>query len=212
MKRLSVILLSLMGCGCIYNPIYDGKEPFSGGQFTLAQVPRHTLDFFLDGITDDLLKNQKGLASNASLVIASFVDIENIEHTNWLGNSLTEGMIYQMQRRGFSVVDFKSTGAIRVTQTGDFTLSRDWKELPTEQVSDHVVTGTMLRQTGGVLINVRVISLASRVVVASAQGFLPEDRIGRDIDTLYRVRLQDGSVIRSEQRKTRERNIILKPQ
>ncbi|MGL4733593.1 MAG: FlgO family outer membrane protein, partial [Enterovibrio sp.] len=60
--------------------------------------------------------------------------------------------------------------------------------------------------------NVRVISLASRVVVASAQGFLPEDRIGRDIDTLYRVRLQDGSVIRSEQRKARERNIILKPQ
>ncbi|MGL5337029.1 MAG: FlgO family outer membrane protein [Enterovibrio sp.] len=212
MKKLSVILLSLMSCSCIYNPVYDGKEAYSGGQFTLGQVPRHTLDFFLDGLADNLIKSQKGLAPNSSLVIASFVDIENVERTNWLGNSLTEGMMYQMQSRGFSVIDFKSTGVIRVTKTGDFTLSRDWKELPAEHISDHVLTGTMLRQTGGVLINVRVISLASRVVVASAQGFLPEDRIGRDIDTLYRVRLQDGSVIRSEQRKGREKNIILKPQ
>lgn len=211
MKNTIVILLSLATLSCMYNPIYDGKDPYSGSKFLLKQTPRHTLDFFLDGVADELLETNNYLTALTPMAIVSFVDLEKMNETNWLGNSVTEGMIYQMQRRGFSIIDFKTTGFIRVTETGDFALSRNWKELDPEQQIDYVLTGTMLRQSGGVLINARIIGMRSRVVVASAQGFLPSERIGRDIDSLRKVRVEDGVIIRGDKRKHGPDTVILKP-
>ena len=211
MKNWIVILLSLVSVSCVYDPIYDGKGLYSGSQFFLLRMPKHTLDFFLEDLAEELLQTNNYLTSRTPIAIVSFVDIEELDDTNWLGNSLSEGMIYQMQRRGFSVIDYKNTGAIRVTEKGDFVLSRNWKELDPEQQIDYVLTGTMLRQGGGVLINARVIGMRSRVVVASAQGFLPAERIGRDIDTLRKVRMEDGVVIRDDTRKHMSDIVILKP-
>lgn len=211
MKIWIVILLSLMTVSCGYNPIYDGKEPYSGSQFFLLQTPRHTMDYFLDGIAEELLETNNYLTSRTPMAIVSFVDLEKMDDTNWLGNSMSDGMIYQMQRRGFSIIDYKNTGFIRVTEKGDFVLSRNWKELDPEQQIDYVLTGTMLRQGGGVLLNARIIGMRSRVVVASAQGFLPADRIGRDIDTLRKIRMEDGVVIRDDRGKQRSDTVILKP-
>ena len=69
----------------------------------------------------------------------------------------------------------------------------------------------MLRQDGGVLINARIIGMQTRVVVASAQGFLPADRIGRDLDTLNTMRMEDGVLIRSDVEKADRNTIILRP-
>lgn len=75
----------------------------------------------------------------------------------------------------------------------------------------YVLTGTMLRQEGGVLINARVVGMQSRIVVATAQGFLPADRIGRDLDTLNSIRTQDGVLIRSDPTITQPYTVILRP-
>jgi TolB-like protein len=69
----------------------------------------------------------------------------------------------------------------------------------------------MLRQEGGVLVNARVIGMQSRIVVASAQGFLPADRIGRDLDTLNQMRTEDGVLIRSDPTMTTPTTVILRP-
>jgi TolB-like protein len=134
-----------------------------------------------------------------------------MDTTNWLGNSVSEGFIFQLQRRGFKVVDFKTTGSIRVTSQGDFALSRDWKDLAQEQEVQYVLTGTMLRQEGGVLVNARVVAMRSRIVVATAQAFLPADRIGRDLDTMNTIRTQDGLIIRSDPTRTSPNTIVLRP-
>ncbi|WP_096618727.1 FlgO family outer membrane protein [Candidatus Enterovibrio altilux] len=211
MKKWIVIMLSFATVSCAYNPIYNGKESYSGSPFLLQQTPRHTLDYFLDGLTTELLKTNNYLTAKMPMAVVSFVDVEEMDETNWLGNSVTEGMIYQMQRRGFTIIDFKTIGAIRVTPEGDFTLSRNWKELNPEQQIDYVLAGTMLRQGGGVLVNARIVGIRSRVIVASAQGFLPADRIGRDIDTLRKIRIEDGVIIRNDKRQHAADTIILKP-
>ncbi|MCV5976098.1 FlgO family outer membrane protein, partial [Escherichia coli] len=100
---------------------------------------------------------------------------------------------------------------IQVTQQCDFALSRDWQALAQEQQIHYVLTGTMLRQGGGVLVNARVVGMQSRVVVATAQGFLPADRIGRDLDTLNSIRTQDGVLIRSDPTIRQPYTVILRP-
>ncbi|RXJ72986.1 hypothetical protein CS022_12420 [Veronia nyctiphanis] len=211
MKNWILFLLSLTTVSCAYSPIYNGKEPYSGSPITLQQTPRHTIDYFLDGVAEELLQTNNYLTAKTPMAVVSFVDVENMTETNWLGNSVTEGMIYQMQRRGFTVIDFKTTGAIKVTPDGDFTISRNWRDLNPSQQIDYVLTGTMLRQGGGVLVNARIVGMRSRVVVATAQGFLPSDRIGRDLDTLRKVRIQDGVIIRDDQNTQKKNTIVLKP-
>jgi TolB-like protein len=98
-----------------------------------------------------------------------------------------------------------------VTHQGDFALSRDWKDLAQEQDVQYVLTGTMLRQEGGVLVNARVVGMQTRIVVATAQGFLPADRIGRDLDTLNSIRTQDGVIIRSDPTISQPYTVILRP-
>lgn len=211
MKKWLCLVPVVMLTACSYAPIYNGKESYGGSQFMLMESPRHTLDFFVDSLTEDLVESNTSVTARTPIAITSFVDLQNMDTTNWLGNSVSEGLIYQFQRRGFKVVDFKTTGSIQVTQQGDFAFSREWKDLAQQQEIQYVLTGTMLRQEGGVLINARVVGMQSRVVVATAQGFLPADRIGRDLDTLNSMRTQDGVLIRSDPTMTQPYTVILRP-
>ncbi|MCD1238231.1 FlgO family outer membrane protein [Vibrio cholerae] len=209
-KWLSLVPVVLL-TSCAYAPIYNGKEPYNGSQFMLMESPRHTLDFFVESMTEDLMLSNTSITARTPIAVTSFVDLQNMDSTNWLGNSVSEGFIHQFQRRGFKVVDFKTTGSIQVTQQGDFAFSRDWKNLSSEQEVQYVLTGTMLRQEGGVIVNARVVGMHSRIVVATAQGFLPADRIGRDLDTLNSIRTQDGVLIRSDPTITQPYTVILRP-
>ncbi|MBY8178625.1 hypothetical protein KW505_02765 [Vibrio fluvialis] len=211
MKKWLPLVPALFLTACGYAPIYNGKEPYNGSQFMLMESPRHTLDFFVDSLTEDLVQSNTSVTARTPIAVTSFVDLQNMDTTNWLGNSVSEGFIYQFQRRGFKVVDYKTTGSIQVTQQGDFAFSRDWKDLAQQQEVQYVLTGTMLRQEGGVLINARVVGMQSRIVVATAQGFLPADRIGRDLDTLNSIRTQDGVLIRSDPTITQPYTVILRP-
>lgn len=211
MKKWIVLLLSLMTVSCTYSPIYNGKEPYTGSIFLLKETPRHTMDFFIEGLTEQLINSNRYLTAKTPLAITSFVDLQEMAETNWLGNLVTESFMFQMQQRGYTVVDYKATGAIKVTPEGDFSISRNWKELANQQPVDYVLTGTMLRQGGGVLVNARIIGMRSRVVIASAQGFLPADRIGRDLDSLNKMRLQNGVIIRSEVAQFERNTVVLKP-
>ncbi|EGQ8493113.1 FlgO family outer membrane protein [Vibrio cholerae] len=209
-KWLSLVPVVLL-TSCAYAPIYNGKEPYNGSQFMLMESPRHTLDFFVESLTEDLMLSNTSISARTPIAVTSFVDLQNMDATNWLGNTVSEGFIHQFQRRGFKVVDFKTTGSIQVTQQGDFAFSRDWKNLSSEQEVQYVLTGTMLRQEGGVIVNARVVGMHSRIVVASAQGFLPADRIGRDLDTLNIMRTQDGVLIRTDPALTQPHTVILRP-
>lgn len=211
MNKWIVILLSVLTTSCAQTPIYNGKELYTGSPLLLSETPRHTLDYFIEGLTEQLIVSNQYLTAKTPLAVTSFVDLQEMNETNWLGNTVSESFMYQMQQRGFTVVDYKSTGAIKVTPNGDFSLSRNWKELAGQQPVDYVLTGTMLRQGAGLLVNARIIGMRSRVVIASAQGFLPADRIGRDLDSLNKMRIQNGVIIRSEATSINRNTIILKP-
>jgi flagellar H-ring protein FlgO len=211
MKKWLILAPTLLLTACSYAPIYNGKEPYNGSQFMLMASPRHTLNFFVESMTKDLMDSNTSVTARSPIAVTSFVDLQNMDTTNWLGNSVSEGFINQLQQRGFKVVDYKTTGSIQVTQQGDFAFSRDWKDLAEEQDIQFVLTGTMLRQEGGVIVNARVVGMKTRIVVATAQGFLPADRIGRDLDTLNTMRTEDGVMIRSDPSMTQPYTVILRP-
>mgnify|MGYP001950748426 FL=1 len=164
-------------------------------------LPRHAINDVVKGLAYQMLESSSFVNAKTPVAVASFVNIKDLESTNWLGNQLAESFVHELQRHGLIIVDFKTTGHIRVTADGDYVFSRDWQELPERQIIDYVVAGTMIEQKDGVLVNARMIGIKSKVVVATAQSFIPAWVIGDELthqkNINNNVKMKDGMIIRS---------------
>jgi hypothetical protein len=95
--------------------------------------------------------------------------------SNLLGNQMAESLIHEIHKFGIPVIDYKTTGFIRITEQGDFAFSKDYEDLGDSFTAKYIVGGTMLKHKEGYLINARIVGLESKAVVASAQSFIPNN-------------------------------------
>ncbi|NMP33012.1 hypothetical protein HII17_15750 [Thalassotalea sp. M1531] len=174
------------------------------GEIDSYDLPKHAINDVVKGLAYQMLEHSAFVTPKTPIAVASFVNLEDLESTNWLGNQLSENFVHELQRHGMVIVDYKTTGHIRVTKEGDYVFSRDWKELPERQIIDYVVTGTMMEQETGILVNARMIGMQSRVVVASAQSFIPKWVIGDEVYRDETVRMKDGMIIRTSENLTED--------
>jgi len=195
------ILLSLTSCSMTENEDFYNINQQAREEIDSFELPRHAINDVVKGLAFQMLDNSAFVNTKAPVAVASFVNLKDLESTNWLGNQLSESFVHELQRHGLLIVDFKTTGHIRVTKDGDYVLSRDWQELPERQIIDYVVTGTMIEQAGGVIVNARMIGIESKVVVATAQAFIPAWVIGDEFTHQQNinnsVKMKDGMIIRS---------------
>lgn len=178
------------------------------GEIDSFELPKHAINDVVKGLAYQMLEHSAFVSPKTPIAVASFVNLEDLESTNWLGNQLSENFVHELQRHGMVVIDYKTTGHIRVTKEGDYVFSRDWKELPERQIIDYVVTGTMMEQEKGILVNARMIGMQSRVVVASAQSFIPKWVIGDEVYHDENVRLKDGMIIRTSENLAEEARAV----
>lgn len=190
------ILPTLVACTAtedksFYQVMHEDKQ-----QIDSYNLPQHAINDVVKGLAYQMLNTSSFVTPQTPVAVASFVKLKDVESTNWLGNQLAESFVHELQRHGLIVVDYKTTGHIRVTKDGDYVFSRDWQELPERQIIDYVVAGTMKQQDRGILVNARMIGMQSRVVVASAQTFIPEWVLGDAMAKEENVRIKDGMIIR----------------
>lgn len=137
---------------------------------------RLAISDYVEAMAIKLIKNMRYVTDKTPVAVASFVPVDsNLEETNLFGIHLAESFQHQAMVLGLSVVDYKATGTIRVTETGDFALSRDIDELRQWHPIEYVLTGTFTYKDNGVEVVARVVGIESRAIVASAQGFIPHN-------------------------------------
>ena len=126
------------------------------------------------GIMQDLLANLQYVGSATPVAVADFVNLDSDFNTSSLiGKQLAEAFSHEVHKLGIPVVDYKLTDYIRVTSTGSIALSKDYLELSGEIPIRYILTGTLLTQESGVIVNARVVGAESKAIVASAQGIIP---------------------------------------
>jgi TolB-like protein len=127
----------------------------------------------------DQLSANKDLKNieNSSIAIASFVNMQNLKETNKLGNILSENLMHDMQVRGFKVLDFKMMPSLKVGKKGDYIFSRNTKQLAKNVNINYVLTGTYTNFKDGCAINARLLDLKTKVIVSTAQAFVPKDTL-----------------------------------
>jgi len=136
-----------------------------------------------DYVEQMVMGMQKSLAGQKlyyPVAVASFVNLDSsLNNTNPLGNQIAEAFITELQKVSLPVVDHRITGAIKVTQSGDFVFSRNPDEYKTTQKIGYVVSGTMIRSDNGIIINARMVGLKSNLIIASSKVVLPNLLINR---------------------------------
>jgi TolB-like protein len=193
---IPLILPALLSCEATDDDSFYQSTHVEKGEIDSYDLPRHAINDVVKGLAYQMLTNSSFVNAKTPVAVASFVDLKDLETTNWLGNQLAESFVHELQRHGLVVIDYKATGHIRVTKKGDYVFSRDWQELPERQIIDYVVSGTMVEQEDGILVNARMIGIQSKVIVATAQSFIPTWVLGDEMSHSERVKMKDGMIIR----------------
>ncbi len=200
---IPLLLPALLSCSNLdldlleEDSFYNTKQ-IDKGEIDSYDLPKHAINDLVKGLAYQMLESSAFVSAKTPVAVASFVNLEDLESTNWLGNQIAESFVHELQRHGLVVIDFKATGHIRVTKEGDYVFSRDWKELPERQIIDYIVAGSMMEQEDGIIINARMIGMQSHVVVATAQSFIPRWVLGQEKIDNENVKMKDGMIIRTD--------------
>jgi TolB-like protein len=134
----------------------------------------HDINHYVRGLMQDLVANLQYVNATTPVAVVSFVMLDsNYNDSNLLGIQIAESLIHEVHKFGIPVIDFKTTGFIRITEQGDFAFSKDYEDFSGDMPARYIVGGTMLKHTDGYLINARIVGVTSQAVVASAQSFIP---------------------------------------
>ncbi|WP_417359951.1 FlgO family outer membrane protein [Gallaecimonas pentaromativorans] len=156
------------------------------------QAAHAPLDTFVGQLTDKLVQNARYVDYKTPMVVATLVDSHALSKGTALGQAMAESFTSHLHQAGYTLVDLKSQGAVNITQDGDFIFSRDADKLRAKLPVDFVLAGTYETSPEGVNVNVRIIGIKSKLVVASAEGFLPAKALGADSELQRAVTSRDG--------------------
>lgn len=135
----------------------------------------YTVNDYVRNISQDLIANMENISPKTPMGITHFAWLDSdLNQSNIMALQMAESFKHEFHQYRIPIVDFKSTGFIRVTDQGDFYLSRNHKDLNIDIPMDYILTGTFAMHHGGVLINARVIDVETKHIVASAQSLIPE--------------------------------------
>ncbi|GAA5141547.1 FlgO family outer membrane protein [Thalassotalea piscium] len=166
------------------------EEIFQGPALT------KNINFYMRGLMQDLVSNLEYVNGRTPVAVTSFVNLDSdFESSSLLGNQIAESLMHEIHKVGIPVLDYKVTDYLRVTEQGDFIMSRNFNELTNNIPIRYVFTGNLVKHQGGYLVNARVVGIKSKAVVASAQSFIPASVAKAILDTEPRVSEQQIPLI-----------------
>ncbi|MCU4676445.1 FlgO family outer membrane protein [Catenovulum sp. 2E275] len=182
---LITLMLAVMGCTThSVNSYMVPQTPAGLNQNTSqpAQVSQLSIKAYSYMLADELLAPLAGKTLNGKIVVAQFVEQasrlttqDSSQSLAGVGGQLAESFIYELNKRGYKVTDFKLRSSIQLNQQGESVWSHQLAELKQQVDAKYVVSGTLTPHENGAVVNVRMMEMANGSVLATAQGFLPDN-------------------------------------
>lgn len=187
-KYLLISVVLLTGCSLFTEDLLNTEEHSSSEvtQQVMKQSPSKTVNYYdkplknnvndyAQWLIQDLFSTIDFPQNNAVFMVSDLAILDSdLNKTNQFGRQMSEAILHEVHQTGFSTLDVRTTGFVRVTEEGDlFSQSRDYEDLSMTLTATNVITGTLTRHRGGYLLNARAVDLNSRVLTASAQIFVP---------------------------------------
>ena len=160
--------------GCIDNSVFDAGC-LRPGELPIVQAGSAPGKFSsrMIFLADQLERNIDHKQVNSSYLIGSFVDLNNMSHTNPMGRLIAENLIHELQVRAWRIFEPRLMQNIMINEGGEFVLSRDVKQLRDKFGVSAVVAGTYIVANDHIVINARVVNVESGIVMSSGQIQIP---------------------------------------
>ena len=89
------------------------------------------------------------------------------------GLQLQESFATFSTQAGLKVIEYKTLPSVQVTNEADLMLSRDVEQLSQRVQAEYMLTGTYIQQENSLIVNVRLINILDKSLVAAATDYLP---------------------------------------
>lgn len=128
---------------------------------------------------DALLKKlHVKLAKDSPILVASFVNLDNLSETSTFGRVLSEQFTSRFNQKGYTTIEMKLRTKVFIKEgSGEFLLSREMKEIGTKHRAQAAVVGNYAVASSKVYITARVVDFTNGYILSSHDYSLP---IGRN--------------------------------
>lgn len=139
-----------------------------------AERPRDLGGLIYAG-ADRMLDTAPGLASNKPIIVATSVDVDNLNASSTFGRLASQLVSSRFSQRGYLVKDVTYTGGLMVTETGEMALSREASRIAAEQDAQAVVAASYAVGGEYVYLNLRLLAAADGRVLSATDVVVPLD-------------------------------------
>lgn len=193
---LSALCLAVLtGCSSSDAPKSQFEQTDVSDVSALGNVEYHTY------MLANELFSGVGPARQSRYAVVGFVPADSMKYSGnhqhplmLLGHQLEQGMITEATKRGFSTQEFKLSNDIIVSDESDRVLTRNIEQLSSIERVDFYITGTMVYQESGAVVNARIINARNKNIVAAATRFFPAELFWRQ----EQVTTRNGKLYRTE--------------
>ncbi len=124
------------------------------------------------------------LSKSQPVLVASFVDVDNLESSSTFGRMASEQIASKLSQSGYQVIEMKFRNSVFIKeQSGEFILSRQLLDLSSEYNAQAVLAGTYAIGAESVWVTSKLIRTIDGVILSSYDYVLP---IGPDTKALLR--------------------------
>jgi TolB-like protein len=160
--------------------------------------PKGQVNVLAEKLVNELVVHNDALRADQPLLVTTPVMLNGFDKTNDLGLQLQQGMIAAFHAHEFNLVDMNVAESLRSTQQGEFILSRDWQQLPSDLPVSHVVVSSMSFTPEGLVVNARVVDVSNNRVVSAAQSFASNVTLSGYLVPSNKIISRDGVLYRHE--------------
>lgn len=170
---ISLITLGLAGCAT-YNENGKFRSPA-----VAIDGSRHTQNAMLiakrtyDAVDNLLERSQITIDRNNPLLIATVVNVSDLDQSSSLGRLMTEQISGRVVQLGYQVVEPKLRNNMAIRGSGELILSRDADLLKKSFTAQAVVSGTYAAGHEAVHVNLKLLELNSGRLLSSADYVIP---------------------------------------
>lgn len=124
---------------------------------------------------DSLLnKVQPKLPKNSPILVASFVNIDDLDDSSTFGRVVSEQFASRFKQRNYTTIEMKlRTNVFIRAGSGEFLLSRELVEISTKHRAQAVVVGTYAVASKKVYLTARIINVSDGCVLSSYDYDIP---------------------------------------
>lgn len=124
--------------------------------------------------------------TNAPFIVATLVNIDQLEQSSTLGRLISEQVASRMSQLGYGVLELKVRNGVYMKRNeGELLLTREIKEVASTHHAQAVIVGTYAESSTMVYVNLKVVNPATNIILAAYDYALPLDK---QIHSLIRKR------------------------